>query len=181
MKKFVSLGTECVELLKAARASQGKLLCYVVSSDCLVCLSLVLYSTFFSLFCTADALSTANACIASLEAKLEASQRAWDVATAAKAAAEKSAKAAVAKAKKAEKALADANQGHIQREQAITKHLNQVSALAGGKYLSATCSSFDLLMFAHYPLFLLFAFPQRKLGCLWHCCSRMMKILSWQR
>jgi hypothetical protein len=25
MKKFVSLGTECVEFLKAARASQGKL------------------------------------------------------------------------------------------------------------------------------------------------------------
>jgi hypothetical protein len=25
MKKFVSLGTECVEILKAARASEGKL------------------------------------------------------------------------------------------------------------------------------------------------------------
>jgi hypothetical protein len=75
--------------------------------------------------------------IASLEAKLDASQRAWDVATAAKAAAEKSAKAAATKAKKAEKALADANQGHIQREQAITKRLNQVLALASGKYLSA--------------------------------------------
>jgi hypothetical protein len=142
---------------------------------------LVLYSTFFSLFCTTDALSMANARIASLEAELEASQRAWDVATAAKAAVEKSAKAAAAKAKKAEKALAAANQGRIQREQAITKHLNQVLALAGGKYLSATCSSFDLLMFVHYPLFLLFAFPQRKLGYLWHHCSRMMKILSWQR
>jgi hypothetical protein len=69
----------------------------------------------------------ANAPIASLEAKLEASQKARDVATAAKAAAEKSAKAASAKAKKAENALADANQGR----------LNQVSALAGGKYLSA--------------------------------------------
>jgi hypothetical protein len=111
MKKFVSLGTECVEFLKAARTSQAKLLCYVVSSDCLICLSLVLYSTFFSLFHTADALSTANARIASLEAELEASQRAWDVATAAKADAEKSAKAAATKAKKAKKALADANQG----------------------------------------------------------------------
>jgi hypothetical protein len=136
MKKFVSLGTECVELLKAARASQGKLLCYVVSSACLVCLSLILYLTFFSLFCAADALSTANARIASLEAELEASQKAWDVATTAKAAAEKSAKAAATKAKKAKKALADANQGRIQREEAITKRLNQVSALAGGKYLS---------------------------------------------
>jgi hypothetical protein len=79
----------------------------------------------------------ANAPIASLEAKLEASQKAWDVATAAKAAAEKSAKAASTKVKKAENALADANQGRIQREEAITKRLNQVLALAGGKYLFA--------------------------------------------
>jgi hypothetical protein len=162
MKKFVSLGTKCVEFLKAARASQGKLLCYVVSSDYLVCLSLILYLNFFSLFHTADALSMANARITSLEAELEASQRAWDIATAAKAAAEKSAKAAATKAKKAEKALADADQGRIQREQAITKRLNQVSALAGGKYLSAlflsTCSLFDLLMFSHYPFLQLFAF-----------------------
>jgi hypothetical protein len=137
MKKFISLGTECVKFLKAARASQGKLLCYVVSSACLVCLSLILCSTFFSLFRAADALSTANAPIASLEAELEASQKAWDVATATKAAAEKSTKAAATKAKRAEKALVDADQGHIQREQAITKHLNQVLALAGGKYLFA--------------------------------------------
>jgi hypothetical protein len=108
-----------------------------VSFACLVCLSLILCLTFFSLFCAADALSMANARIASLEAELEASQKAWDVATAAKAAAKKSAKAAAIKAKKAEKALADADQGRIQREQAITKRLNQVSALAGGKYLSA--------------------------------------------
>jgi hypothetical protein len=79
----------------------------------------------------------ANARVASLEAELKASQKAWDVATAAKAAAERSAKAAVAKVKKVEKALVDADQGRIQREQAITKRLNQVSALAGGKHLSA--------------------------------------------
>jgi hypothetical protein len=95
---------------------------------------MVLYSIFFSLFRTADALTAANARIASLEAELEASRKAWDVATAAKAAAEKSAKSAAAKAKKAEKALADADQGRVQREQAITKRFNQVSALAGGKY-----------------------------------------------
>jgi hypothetical protein len=47
--------------------------------------------------------------MASLEAKLKASQKAWDVATAAKATAEKSAKATATKAKKAEKALVDAN------------------------------------------------------------------------
>jgi hypothetical protein len=116
MKKFVSLGTECVEFLKAARASQGNLLSYVVSSACPVCLSPFLYLTFFSLFHAADGLAVANAHIASLEAKLKASQKAWDVATAAKATAEKSAKAATTKANKAEKALTDANQGRIQRE-----------------------------------------------------------------
>jgi hypothetical protein len=40
------------------------------------------------------------------------------------------------KAKKAEKPLADANQGHIQREEAITERLNRILALAGGGYLS---------------------------------------------
>jgi hypothetical protein len=84
-----------------------------VSSSCLECFSPFLYSTFFSLCHAADALATANACIASLEAELEASQKSWDVATAAKASAEKSAKAATTKAKKAEKALADANQERI--------------------------------------------------------------------
>jgi hypothetical protein len=59
----------------------------------------------------------ANARIASLEVELKASQKAWDVANAAKATAEKSAKAATTKAKKAEKALADANQERIQREE----------------------------------------------------------------
>jgi hypothetical protein len=146
MKKFISLGTKCVEFLKAARASQGKLLSFVVFSACLVCLSPFLYSAFFSPLRTVDALSTANTRIASLEAELEASQKSWDVATAAKATAEKSAKAAAAKAKKVEKMLADADQGRIQREQAITKSLNQVSALAGGEYLS------DLL-FVHLLIF----------------------------
>jgi hypothetical protein len=137
MKKFVSLGTECVEFLKAARATQGMLFAKL----CLLPISFAFLRLFirlsFSLFPAADALSTTNACRASLEAKLEVFQKAWDVATAAKAAAEKSAKAAATKAKKVEKALADANQGRLHREEAITKRLNQVSALAGGKYLSA--------------------------------------------
>jgi hypothetical protein len=163
MKKFVSLGTECVEFLKAAQASRGKLFCHVLSSAYLICLSMVLYSTFFSLFCTTDALTTANARIASLEAELEASRKTWDVATAAKAVAEKSAKSAAAKVKKAEKALADADRGRVQREQAKTNRLNQISALAGGKYRAvlflATCSFFYLLVFAHYLLSLSFVFP----------------------
>jgi hypothetical protein len=98
-------------------------------------LSMISYLPFLFLFRTADALTVANARIASLEAELNASRKAWDTATAAKVAAETSAKSAAAKAKKAEKALADADQGRVQREQAITKRLNQISTLAGGKYL----------------------------------------------
>jgi hypothetical protein len=48
---------------------------------------MVSYSPFLSLFRTIDALTTANARIASLEAKLDASRKAWDVATAVKVAA----------------------------------------------------------------------------------------------
>jgi hypothetical protein len=76
--------------------------------------------------CAADALSVANAHISSLEAKLEASKKAFDAAAAVKTSAEKSTKSALARAKKAEKALADANQGHIQREQAVTERLNKI-------------------------------------------------------
>jgi hypothetical protein len=134
------------------------------------------YSTFFPLLRTADALTTANARIASLEAELEASRKAWEVDTAAKVTAEKSAKSAAAKAKKAEKALANADQGHVQREQAITQRLNQISALAGGKYrvvsFSSICSFCYLQMFAHYLLFLSFVLLQRTLECLWRLYSQ---------
>jgi hypothetical protein len=54
---------------------------------------------------TSGALTTANARIASLEAKLAASRTAFDAATAAKVNAEKSAKSALAKAKKSRKGL----------------------------------------------------------------------------
>jgi hypothetical protein len=126
-------------------------------------------------------LTTANACIASLEAELNASRKAWDIATAAKVAAEKSAKSSAAKAKKAEKALADADQGCVQREQAITQCLNQISALAGGKYHAvfflSICSFFYLQIFAHYLLSLSFLYLQRTLECLWRLYIQMMKIL----
>jgi hypothetical protein len=152
MKKFVSLGTECVEFLKTARASQGNLL----SLCCVFCLSHVSLSVSlfeFSLFHAADALAIANAHIASLEAKLKGSQKAWDIATAAKATADKTAKAAATKAKKAEKALADANQGRIQREDAITERLNRILALAGGEYFSTLyiVCLLILLMVTYYP------------------------------
>jgi hypothetical protein len=72
--------------------------CLCVSSHCFL----------FTFTFPADALMAANARISSLEAELNASRKAWDTATAAKVAAEKSAKSAVTKVKKAEKALADA-------------------------------------------------------------------------
>jgi DNA-binding phage protein len=79
-------------------------------------------------------LATTNARISSLEAELEASRKAWDVATAAKATAEKATKSALAMVKKVEKALSDANKEHLQREQAMTERLNKMSSVAGGTY-----------------------------------------------
>jgi chromosome segregation ATPase len=95
---------------------------------------MVSYSPFLSLFHTADALTAANARIASLEAKLDASRKAWDVATAAKVAAEKTAKSAETKTKKAEKALATANQKRAQRDLAVAECLDKILALLGGKH-----------------------------------------------
>jgi uncharacterized protein YlxW (UPF0749 family) len=104
--------------------------------------------TFLFLFWwTADALAIANARISSLEAKLSASRKAFDAATTAKVSAEKSNKAALAKVKKAEKALADANKEHLQREQAVAERLNTMSATAGGTYYT-----FLLLLLLFYLL-----------------------------
>jgi hypothetical protein len=96
------------------------------------------------------ALKAANARIASLEAKLEASQTAFDAATTAKVNAEKSAKSALAKAKKAEKDLANANKEHLQREQAVAEWLNQMSAAVGGTY-------YNFLLFCQFSCFLMLA------------------------
>jgi hypothetical protein len=95
---------------------------------------MVSYSPFLSLFCTADALTVANACIASLEAELDASRKAWDVATTAKVATEKTAKSAEAKAKKTKKALVTADQKRAQRDLAVAECLDKISALLGGKH-----------------------------------------------
>jgi hypothetical protein len=122
------LGTECAEYLKVAKASKGTTL---TSSPYF---SSALYpfphylTPFRLLF--AAALATANARIASLEAELDASRKAYDVAAAAKANVEKSQKAALGKAKKAEKALAEANKEHAQREQAMAERLHTISTAA---------------------------------------------------
>jgi hypothetical protein len=89
-------------------------------------------------------LTAANARIAALEAELNASREAWDVANAAKVAAEKTAKSAETKAKKAEKALADANQKRVQREQAVAKCLDKILVLVGSK-----CRVVLFCLFAH--------------------------------
>jgi hypothetical protein len=90
----------------------------------------------------AAALAIANARIASLEAELNASQKAYDVAAAAKASAEKSQKSVLGKAKKAERALADANKEHAQREQAVAERLHTMSTAAESKRF-ALASIFD--------------------------------------
>jgi hypothetical protein len=108
---------------------------------------MVSYSLFLFLFYTIDALTMANAGIASLEAELDASRKAWDIATAAKVAAEKTAKSAEAKAKKAEKALVTADQKRAQRDRMVAERLDKILALFGGKHRVV----YFLLLFSHAP------------------------------
>jgi hypothetical protein len=83
-------------------------------------------------------------------------QKAYDVAAAAKANAEKSQKSTLRKAKKAEKALADAHKEHAQRDQTIVERIQTVSAAAERKYL-ALSSLFDFCcIIALADTFLLF-------------------------
>jgi hypothetical protein len=95
---------------------------------------MVSYSPSLSLFCNADALMVANARIASLEAELNASRKAWDIATIAKVATEKTAKSVETKAKKAEKVLVTADQKRAQRDLAVAERLGKILALLGGKH-----------------------------------------------
>jgi multidrug efflux pump subunit AcrA (membrane-fusion protein) len=137
--------------------------------------------TFLFLFCIVDALMVANARIASLEAELNASREALDIANVAKVAAEKTAKSAETKVRKAEKALADADQRRVRREQMIAKRLDKILVIVGGKcrvvpFLS-TCSCFYLLIFAHFLLYSSSVLQRRKLEYLWSLYSQIPKIL----
>jgi hypothetical protein len=121
---------------------------------------------------TVAALATANARIASLEAELSASQKAYDIAAAAKASVEKSQKSALGKAKKAEKALADANREHAQREQVVMERLHTMSTSAESKcfVLPSISTSVILLNFANaFLYFFLFVFL---------CCAGFTKVSS---
>jgi hypothetical protein len=153
LQRFVALGTECAEYLKVTKASEGTLLTsshYFSSVLILCCLSDSLSSS------SVVALAIANARIASLEAELSASQKAYDVAAAAKANAEKSQKSALGKVKKAEKALADANKEHAHRVQVVAEHLRTMSTAAEGKYFAlSSISTFVALL---YLLILFFPF-----------------------
>jgi hypothetical protein len=134
-----------------------------------------LSDTFSSSFVAA--LAIANARIASLEAELNASQKAYDVAGTAKANAEKLQKSALDKAKKAEKALADASKEHAQREQAVAERLQTMSAATESKYL-ALSSLFDFCcIIALADTFLLFfSFMQDLPGYLRRPCKWTMTL-----
>jgi hypothetical protein len=109
---------------------------------------------FFPVF-TIDALAMANARISFLEAELEASRRAFDTASVAKTNAEKSSKSALDKAKKMEKSLADLKKERTQRDQAVALRLNEMSALAGGKY-HAFSFYFVWVAYSYTPLMCLY-------------------------
>jgi hypothetical protein len=80
------------------------------------------------------ALTLAHARMSALEAELKAAREAWESANAAKVYAEKVAKSVETKAKKAKKkALADADQKRVQREQSIAECLDKISIDVGSK------------------------------------------------
>jgi hypothetical protein len=139
LQRFVALGTECAEYLKVAKASEGTIL---TSSHCFLIVLILCYLGDTLASSSVAALATANARIASLEAELSASQKAYDAAASAKANAEKSQKSALGKAKQAEKALADANKDHAQREQAVAERLHTISTAAESECF-ALSSIFD--------------------------------------
>jgi hypothetical protein len=128
------------------------------------------------------ALATANAWIASLEAELRASQKAYDAAATAKANAEKSQKSTLGKAKKAKKALANANKDHAQREQAVAERLHTMSTAAERKRFALSpifdfcCTVVHADIFPPSFLFYLLCVVQNLLGYLHRPCNRTMTL-----
>jgi hypothetical protein len=131
--------------------------CSISSHDFSSTLIFCYLSDFLSSSAVAS-LATVNAQIASLEAELNASQKAYDIAAAAKASTEKSQKSALGKAKKAEKALADANKEQALREEAVTERLRTMSAAAEGKCFALSFMSTPIALFILANTFLSF-FP----------------------
>jgi hypothetical protein len=119
-------------------------------------------------------LATAHARIASLEAELEASQRAYDAVTTAKVVAEKSQKSALAKAKKAERALADVNKEHAQREQAVAERLHTMSSAAESKFFDLPFVFSTSAALVYLLSLVFFSLLQNLLGYLRRLCQEMM-------
>jgi hypothetical protein len=124
MQKFLSLGDECVKIQQIADASQGMLatLCeFFPSCICFFRLPLAIEHLLPLFHSVIAALTSAHARISALEAKLKASQQAWESATVAKVSSRKAIQVAETNGKKAEKALNDAEQKQLQREQSIAE------------------------------------------------------------
>jgi translation initiation factor 2B subunit (eIF-2B alpha/beta/delta family) len=79
------------------------------------------------------ALTMALARIATLEAELKTSAKALKDANATKVSTERVAKSVETRSKKAKKALADASQKQIKREQSLVKRLDEISTSVGSK------------------------------------------------
>jgi hypothetical protein len=81
--------------------------------------------------------------------------------------------------KKAEKALADANKEHAQREQAVAERLRTMSTAAEGKYFALSSISTSVCTVALVDTFLAFSFlsyciAQYLPGYLRRPCNRTM-------
>jgi hypothetical protein len=180
MQKFLSLGAECIKIQETAHASEGiSVVC--CSSFLFLCFPMIAYCSPSS-FCLVAALTAANARISALEAKLKAAKEAWEGANATKVSAEKVAKLAETKAKKAKKALADADQKQIQREQSIAAHLDKISVAVGSKCCFVLFGYLLRLAFADICLLSFACFSvvqQRKLEYLGNFGSQILKIPCW--
>jgi hypothetical protein len=83
------------------------------------------------------------------------------------------------KAKKAEKALAEANKEHAQREQAVAERLHTMSTAAESKCF-ALCSVVDFCctgVFVDTCLLLFFSIAQNLPGYLCQLCKQTMTLL----
>jgi hypothetical protein len=107
-------------------------------------------------FCITVALTTARAHISALEAELKDYVEAWESSNAAKVSTEKVAKLEETRAKKAEKALADAHQKQVKREQSVAERLDKISISVAVSVVSLLFGYLLRLSFADMCLLILF-------------------------
>jgi hypothetical protein len=153
MRRFLSLGTDCIEIKKL-------LINPKVSS--LASIALMLHScTDFMLFeysksspYFSAALADALARVTSLESKLKTTSKTRKDADAAKTSADKATKAAEAGASKAGKALAEVAQKQANCEGVVEKRLDAIVASVGSKFFvlplyPSTLLPIDMLLLAY--------------------------------